>query len=380
LKSLICILFFVLSSIFVQAELINIGIFTDYSVSHFEFNPRAGSYTIFTEKGRLKEINSQDVITVKYVDTHIQLIQDNKVVGSYSKVSFIGTGWYNHFKISIKSPIVKDTRYDDNLKIQLTTRGFQLVNNIDLDNYIAGVVEAEVGRRPVEEYHKLQAIICRTYALANLKKHYAEGYNLCDRVHCQAYHGKTFFEQITKASLSTRGLVIVDSDIDLITAAFHSNCGGQTVKSGDVWSKNLYYLDVVKDTFCVKTSNAFWEKEIAKDSWYNYVMSKAPKVSKDDLRKDFSLSTRALSYMNQSLLPVEEIRYDWKLRSTYFSVYNKGDKVILKGRGYGHGVGLCQQGAMEMARLGFSYSDILHKYYRGVHLINLSALEFFRED
>jgi stage II sporulation protein D len=360
--------------------LINIGIFTDYSVSHFEFNPRAGAYTIFTEKGRLKEINSQDVITVKYVDTHIQLIQNDRSLGNYSKVSFIGTGWYNHFKISIKSPIVKDTRYDDNLKVQLTTRGFQLVNNIDLDNYIAGVVEAEVGRRPVEEFHKLQAIICRTYALANLKKHYAEGYNLCDRVHCQAYHGKTFFEQITKASLSTRGIVIVDSDIELITAAFHSNCGGQTVKSGDVWSKNLYYLDVVKDTFCIKTSNAFWEKEIDKNSWYNYVMSKAPKVSKDDLRKDFSLSTRALSYMNQSMLPVEDIRYDWKLRSTYFSVYNKGDKVILKGRGYGHGVGLCQQGAMEMARLGFSYSDILHKYYRGVHLINLSALEFFRED
>lgn len=380
MKSLSLFLFLLIQVFWVKAELINIGIFADYSIHEFNFNARAGAYTIFTEKGRLKEITPENIITVSYVDTHIEITESGKKLGVFSKVSFIGTGWYNHFKISLKSPIQKESRYDDNLKIQLTNKGLQLINNIDLDNYIAGVVEAEVGRKPVEEYHKLQAIICRTYALANLKKHFADGYNLCDRVHCQAYHGKTFYDQISKASQSTRGLVIVDSDINLITAAFHSNCGGETVKSGNVWSKNLYYLDEVIDTFCIKTSNANWEKTIPKEKWVNYVVAKAPKVQKGDLKKDFYPERRHLKYMDEGGIPVEDIRYDWKLRSTYFSVINNGDNVLLKGRGYGHGVGLCQQGAMEMARLGFSYSDILHKYYKGVHLINLSALEFFRED
>lgn len=363
-----------------KAELINIGIFTEYNISQFEFNPRAGKYSIFTENGMLKEITSHDVITVKYIAEHIQITQASKILGTFSKVNFIGTGWYNHFKINVISPVKKESRYDDNLKIQLTKRGFLLINNIDLDNYIGGVVEAEVGRKPVEEYHKLQSIICRTYALANLQKHAAEGYNLCDRVHCQAYHGKTFVDQIAKASLSTRGIVIVDSDINLITAAFHSNCGGQTVKSGDVWSKNLYYLDEIEDTFCLRTKNANWEKQITSEQWVAYIHKKAPSLSQDSILKDYILSHRRLTYMNQAPLRVEQIRTDWKLRSTFFSVSNQGSIVTLKGRGYGHGVGLCQEGAMEMARLGYSYSDILHKYYQGVHLINLSALEFFRED
>lgn len=380
MKAVYLFLFLAIQAFNIRAELINIGVFADYSVQQFEFNARAGSYTIFTEKGRLKEISPQDIIMLTYLNKQIEIKHNKISLGQFDKVSFIGTGWYNHFKIAIKSPIQKEHRYDDNLKIQLTNKGFQLINNIDLDNYIAGVVEAEVGTRPVEEYHKLQAIICRTYALANLKKHFADGYNLCDRVHCQAYHGKTFFDQISKASQSTRGEVIVDSDIELITAAFHSNCGGETVKSGNVWSKNLYYLDEVMDTFCLKTSNAHWEKVIPKVNWINYVTARAPQVQKNDFKQNFTSTQRTLTYLNISELRVKDIRHDWKLRSTYFSVFSEGDNILLKGRGYGHGVGLCQQGAMEMARLGFSYSDILHKYYKGVHLINLSALEFFREN
>src|SRR5690606_6809159 len=111
-------------------------------------------------------------------------------------------------------------------------------------------------RKPSKEYFKLQGIICRTYALNNLHTHTIEGYNLCDQVHCQAYHGKTFYEDIVSAVMQTRGIVIVDSDISLITAVFHSSCGGQTVNSEDVWSKSLYYLRAVRDSFCLNAPNA----------------------------------------------------------------------------------------------------------------------------
>ena len=65
-------------------------------------------------------------------------------------------------------------------------------------------------------------------------------------------------------------------------------------------------------------------------------------------------------------MPLTTIRSDLNLRSTFFSVFVNGDSVILKGRGYGHGVGLCQEGAMEMASKGFSYRDIISFYYSGV--------------
>ena len=140
----------------------------------------------------------------------------------------------------------------------------KLINNIEIDNYVAGVVESEVGRSPPPEYFKLQAIICRTYALKNIKRHQAEGFSLCDKVHCQAYNRKPKSELIKKAAVETNNIVIVDSDINLITATFYSNCGGETAKSEEVWRQKLYYLRTVKDTFCVHETNAFWEKEIPK--------------------------------------------------------------------------------------------------------------------
>ncbi|MBK8497883.1 MAG: hypothetical protein IPL52_03475 [Flavobacteriales bacterium] len=77
---------------------------------------------------------------------------------------------------------------------------------------------------------------------------------------------------------------------------------------------------------------------------------------------------------------MKHVREDLRLKSTFFSVDTSGDNVVLKGRGFGHAVGLCQEGAMAMARAGYSYTDILHHYYSSVHLVDLATLDFFRDD
>jgi len=69
-----------------------------------------------------------------------------------------------------------------------------------------------------------------------------------------------------------------------------------------------------------------------------------------------------------------------QLKSTYFSCAQRNDTIIIKGRGYGHGVGLCQEGAMRRAQLGISYKEIIGFYYSKVHLVDLAVLTFFRED
>jgi len=376
----IFLLFFLLKIGFVKAEFINIGIFHSKKISSFEFSIRAGKYAIFTESGKVKELDSKSTLSIRFSEGKLILKENGNLLGSYTKVNLMGIGWYNHFMIKSISPNGLERRYDDNLKIVALRKQMQLVNNINLDNYVAGVVEAEVGRKPPKEYFKLQAIICRTYALSNTQKHFAEGFNLCDEVHCQAYHGKTFFANIVEAAMQTRGAVIVDSDIQLITAAFHSSCGGQTVNSEDVWSKSLYYLRSVKDTFCLNKKNATWEKEIDANSWQSYLTARAPQLKNDTSLYGFQLQARQ-THIPSSKISFEDLRHRFKLRSTYFGVTPTTDnKVLLKGRGYGHGVGLCQIGAMEMAALGYNYSEILHFYYSGVHIIDLSALDFFRED
>lgn len=373
-KLLLILIFFSLQA---KAEFIDVGILGKLKITEISFDARAGKYSIYTEKGLLKELNRSEKLLLIQSKDKVLVKEGTKTLGVFDKVNLIGTGWYNHFKIITQNGIEK--RYDDNLKVRIQRGKMLLVNNLDLDNYVAGVVEAEVGRKPPKEYFKLQSIICRTYALSNTHKHLIEGFNLCDEVHCQAYHGKTFFSDIVDASMQTKGAVIVDSDIQLITAAFHSNCGGETVNSEDVWTKSLYYLRSVKDTFCLNKKNSFWELEVDPAVWKNYVTAKAPAVNHSKIFNYHNINRSVYYPSTENKLTFEDVRNQFKLRSTFFNVHLDTNKVVLKGRGYGHGVGLCQIGAMEMAAQGYSYSEILHYYYSGVHIIDLSALDFFKE-
>ena len=235
------------------------------------------------------------------------------------------------------------------------------------------------------EYYKLQAILCRTYALSHLRRHEDEGFQLCDQVHCQAYKNKATFAQIINLVDETKGLVVVDSDLNLITAAFHSNCGGQTINSEDVWSMRTSYLKSTRDTFCLNQPNACWKKEIPLKDWTNYLLLKHKHSIGDSLIYNDSFlipqEGREIFFKDKDLkIPLKTLRNDWQLKSTYFSIDQKKDSIIILGRGYGHGVGLCQEGAMHMAVLNYSYKDILHFYFKDVHLVDLSVLDFFREE
>ncbi len=383
-KSILILLLFI--SGILNAEVLNIGVLNNKKVTSFIFSPQVGSYAVFTENGKLTEINLEDVFQLTYSNNQINLKSLDKDFGTFKKVKFIGTAWKNSFKIKTNKPEGKITFYQDNLFVNLDNyyNYLQLINNIDIDHYVAGVVEAEVGKSPPPEYFKLQAIICRTYALKNIDRHQAEGYSLCDQVHCQAYHGEPKSLFIKQAAAETTNIVIVDSNINLITATFYSNCGGQTANSEDVWKQSIYYLQSIKDTFCLKENNSVWTKKITKTIWANYLTKKyqfPEDVLNQECGLDYFQCNRDAFYENQNIkIPMVDLRKDWNLKSAIFDVIEVEDAIIIKGKGYGHGVGLCQEGAMRMAKLGYSFSEILHFYYKNVHMIDLNALDFFKQD
>lgn len=366
------------------AEIVNIGIYNTNKVTSLVFHPEEGSYSIFTEKGKLLELDNSDLLELKYHNNEITIKSLDKNYGTFKKIRFIGTANKNSFKI--KTPNSKYIRvYEDNLFVNSHpyNKQLQLINNINIDNYVAGVVESEVGRNPPPEYFKLQAIICRTYALKYIKRHEAEGFSLCDKVHCQAYNGKPKSLLIKDAAITTNGIVIVDSDINLITATFYSNCGGETANSEDVWKQELYYLRAVKDTFCLHENNAVWSKKIAAATWENYL--KKHDADEDALNHEcgteyFQNGREQYYYKDDVKIPFVDIRQDFDLKSAQFDVIPDQEYVILKGKGFGHGVGLCQEGAMRMAKMGYTYAQILHFYYKDVHMINLESLAFFKAD
>jgi len=221
--------------------------------------------------------------------------------------------------------------------------------------------------------------------LSNARRHANEGFELCDGVHCQYYKGKTNDAQIIAAGYATRGQVVVDNNLNLITAAFHSNCGGQTVNSEDVWALPMNYLKAVKDTFCLRQPHAGWYRRISTEDWMSYLSLKHKYPVEDSVAYSSAVNYdpfgRKVFFVDRNLMiPLKTIRADFQLKSTFFSIEQRSDSVIFKGRGYGHGVGLCQEGAMRMTRVGYSYKDILLFYFKGVHLVDLASLDFFRQE
>ncbi|NND94757.1 MAG: SpoIID/LytB domain-containing protein [Flavobacteriales bacterium] len=289
------------------------------------------------------------------------------------------------FILKSVAPERREERYDQGLEITCKHGVLNLMNYIsDLDSYVAGVVESEAGKEQSLEFYKAQAVISRTYALSNIRKHEHEGFNMCDQVHCQVYHGIARHNpEIIAAALETEGQVLADSDLNLITAAFHSNCGGHTVNSEDVWSKALPYLRAKADTFCLAGKHATWEASVLKSAWDDYLGEQSSSFHTQDEAAlySFSPSSRETLYPSQeSDMELKKLRNKWQLKSTYFQIEDEGARLKIKGRGFGHGVGLCQEGAMGRVNSGYSYQEVLQYYYKDVHLVHLSVLDFFREN
>ncbi len=242
------------------------------------------------------------------------------------------------------------------------------INVCDTEEYLAGVVRTEGGEGRHIEYAKSQALLARTYMYRNLDKHLADNFNLCDDIHCQAYHGMNTDPVITMAVQETRGQVLTDKNNVLIISAFHSNCGGETAQPEDVWLSGQPYLKKVNDPHCTASKNATWRKSILLQEWITYLQENGYGGSTDPpgiFR--FAQVARLYEYRAGSFrIPLNRIRNDHNLRSAFFSVEIEGDSVVLIGRGYGHGVGLCQEGAMTMALKGFNYRQIIDFYFSGL--------------
>ena len=366
-------------------ETVNIKIFSQTKVQAFTFNAEMGKYSVWANGLEIANTEQFPIIKFSYYNDSVEVKTFENIIGKYKNIKVSSSNPIKSFRIKLISPDKKPRFYEDNLCIITEAGNLKCINEISLDKYIAGVVQAESGKRSFEEFYKVQAILARTFALSNLQKHITENFNLCDHTHCQAYFGKTTELDIMKAVTDTKGKVVVDDNLNLIDAAFHSNSGGQTANSEDVWGTKLSYLRSVNDTFSIKMPNAKWERKMAKDDWLSYLKLKHNYPVQDsnarwiaftfqqDIRKPYLEA-------NNVKVPLKNVRTDLQLKSTFFSICIQGDSVIFKGKGFGHGVGMCQEGAMRMVKLGYKYPDVINFYYQKTQLIDLHKLSFFKDE
>ncbi len=253
-----------------------------------------------------------------------------------------------------------------------------------LEEYVAAVLMAESGDFENAESQKAMAVVARTYAMRFLGQHAQEGFDFCDTTHCQMFGWKGANAAVRAAVNATRGEVLRFAG-KLAQAFYHQNCGGTTAAAREAWpSVTGAYLTSHTDTYCAARGVLKWESAIRvadldralraagmamPAGWRTIeVVSRSESGRAQRLKLSGGAGGNApLSASTFRFAVDRELGWN-KIRSDLYDVRNAGAQIIFSGRGSGHGVGMCQAGAEEMAREGKSYREILSFYYPGTQV------------
>lgn len=258
------------------------------------------------------------------------------------------------------------------------------------EDYILGVLMAEMPAEFELEALKAQAVAARTYMAEKMKspseKDKHKGASVCtDSTHCQAYisekdaknkwgkNASLYFEKCKKAVLETRDIIAVYKG-EPIKAVFHAITGVRTENAGDVWGTDVAYLRSVEsngDSLAPKYQTSL---EISIDE-FKSTLAKECGVSFDSgIIGEVTRSEGgavATVRIGDKVIKGTQIRTLFSLRSAYFDIVPCENSIVFNVRGYGHGVGMSQYGANYCAKEGMTYDKILTKYYTGIEFAYL---------
>jgi stage II sporulation protein D len=310
---------------------------------------------------------------------------------------------YAHSEIeNLKSPIPDQKSENSNLKSQTSSITVHLVRenitrSMPLEDYVRGVVAAEGSMESEPEALKALAIASRTYALKNLGRHAREGYDFCTTTHCQRYRAVDLASPagvssaVVDAVEATKGEVLRDDNNELADSYFSASCGGATANLGTLWGGNApSYLRGVRDEYCVSEAHHGWTDVISQTQMLKALQTD-PRTNVGErlvdirvLRKDRSGRAELISVEGNRRLTLKG--WDFKiiigralgwnlLKSSRFEISRSGSNFVFRGSGFGHGLGLCQEGAHVMAARGASYRQILAKYFPTTCIANEDRLK-----
>lgn len=280
----------------------------------------------------------------------------------------------------------------------------QLVINqiLPLEEYIAGVIPNEIGNNSPMQALKAQAVAARTHAVNLLlyNRHAKDGYDLCNSTHCQVYKGKHLRNSAIAEAVSETAAEIMVTGDRVVDSTYHSSCGGKTDSSQAIW--NGAYLPQLSGSLCIPEASKYdlsteagaanWiNTQVDTEnmsSWERSALNWQRSIDRKELAQNLGLSSitsirivkRGESGRILELLinDTHRLQGEYKIRqafnmlpSSFFYFANNpgktlvhpGKRITIKGRGSGHGVGMCQVGALRKARAGSDYREILQTYY-----------------
>ena len=267
--------------------------------------------------------------------------------------------------------LLNGVHYPGDIEIWKGQNGLYVVTELPLEEYVKDVVISEVGTKWETEALKAQAVISRTYALYQKNSNGKAIYHLTSSVLHQVYKGNGSKPEVSSAVEKTKGEVLIYNGKP-IEALYHSTSSGKTELPGEVFGKNYPYLKSV-EAFSNRSPYWIWERKIPVSEIENSLKLTGIK----EIRvKSYTSTGRVkeisvIVEMGEHVYKSNDFRklLGWqRLPSTDFNMSRDNGSIIFEGKGYGHGVGLCQWSALEMAKKGKTYKKILSYFYPGAEI------------
>jgi stage II sporulation protein D len=284
----------------------------------------------------------------------------------------------------------ENARYQGMFKVITNSKGdsCDIINDIPMESYISSLLTKEMNAKWPIEALKAQAVAARSYAL-----HKMQSQQVSRELGSEAYYdlessekhqvGGNFFdatETTRTASLETKGEVLETPDGKIRPVFFHAKCGGKTLRPDQVWHNKESGYESVNCPFCHNIGPKGWTKNISYDRMRSFfIWARSQKILKERLGSDFSSVILVPDnidkftvnfYISDKPYIVEKAalrRYFGNVLfpSNSFALEIKNGSFQVAGEGLGHGVGLCQMGALSLAQKGWSYKKILAHYFPG---------------
>ena len=284
---------------------------------------------------------------------------------------------------------LKKRPYAGSLRISSNGGVCSVTNKVALEDYVSSVACHEI-RGGLPEALRAQAVLVRTWAMTHSNRHKKEGKDFCDLTHCQVYTGSSACDESQVSVLKkVQGVVLVFGSV-LADVAYFSTCGGHTANAGDIWGKKSTreYLSGIEDgnpAYCSASPHFRW----------HLILKRAEvcmALSKDKARDDCSLeiirtgiggwvksiridSGRSFFMTGENFRLLMGRTFGWgRFKSSNFVLSMNRNMIEFLGKGMGHGVGMCQYGAMNMASKGKTFRDILLHYFPHTKIESLGEM------
>ncbi len=422
---------------------IKIGNSTDYFKQYTLTSPTGFKFYDKNNKSvELYNIDEEVIYANLNINKMIEIIGlDNEILFELPSDASIIIGSASTYESLLK---IDGNNYRDYITFLEKDNKLSLINHIEIENYLYGVVPKEMPASWPLESLKAQAIVARSFALSNINKHAKDGYSLCDTTDCQVYKAYDNEHPNTNIAVNETKGEYVYYNGKVASTPYHSNSGGYTEDSSIAWGGKFPYLISVPDKFSEASNGNNWSVKMTPLEIENKLLTIGVSIGevKDIIILNTSAANRVIELkivgtQGEHIINGNKMRTllgNTTMKSTWFEIDKKGENSINKlyvidgslrypveinintsyilddksntspnrnnisraigsdktsnieqalsiipttfvfnGKGYGHGVGMSQFGAMEMAKSGYNYEDIIKHYYTGVEIIKING-------